>query len=383
MASSCGRRPPVVYDSDDEVVTTQTADERAAVVRVARQRWASGASLIKDALPTPAQLGSAATEEIKELSPHVDTAADLREFPCLGSGTAVWLGSDMTAACRSIELKLSVLVQVRMEPVHWPGADGLRCDRHFHARRVPPEPVVVKVGSPFTCWSMAVSMQSKAVSLAPQPPLLLSMASGRKQRRRSALRARVEPAAERQRQARALVDAAEQKRVNRAKKAQRRVASKALLFAVEAPVQRTSQSCPSGRRRAKARRRTSHAYHRTPHGVRSEPRDVCSAPTRPTRNWSNALRSNLRDVLDEMQRGRRRASASASRLLARTAGAAVQAAGSVLSPLFFIFSNLITPAAPLPLLAEIQEGTCTHSTALSYPPPLPPAHTGCVCVCAC
>ena len=118
------------------------------------------------------QLGSAATEETKELSPHVDTAADLREFPCLGSGTAVWLGSDMTAACRSIELKLSVLVQVRMEPVRWPGADGLRCDRHFHARRVPPEPVVVKVGSPFTCWSMAVSMQSKAVSLAPQPPLL-------------------------------------------------------------------------------------------------------------------------------------------------------------------------------------------------------------------
>ena len=139
MASSCGRRPPVVYDSDDKVVTTQTADERAAVVRVARQRWASGASLIKDALPTPAQLGSAATEEIKELSPHVDTAADLREFPCLGSGTAVWLGSDMTAACRSIELKLSVLVQVRMEPVRWPGADGLRCDRHFHARRVPPD----------------------------------------------------------------------------------------------------------------------------------------------------------------------------------------------------------------------------------------------------
>ena len=43
MASSSGRLPPVVYDSDDEVVTTLTADERAAVERVARQRWASQA----------------------------------------------------------------------------------------------------------------------------------------------------------------------------------------------------------------------------------------------------------------------------------------------------------------------------------------------------
>ena len=43
MASSSGRHPPVVYDSDDEVVTTLTADERAAVERVARQRWASQA----------------------------------------------------------------------------------------------------------------------------------------------------------------------------------------------------------------------------------------------------------------------------------------------------------------------------------------------------
>eukprot|EP00966_Prymnesium_polylepis_P029311 680697-Prymnesium_polylepis.1 len=44
-------KTPVVYDSDDEAVVTLTADERASYERIARQRWASGASLIKDAEP--------------------------------------------------------------------------------------------------------------------------------------------------------------------------------------------------------------------------------------------------------------------------------------------------------------------------------------------
>ena len=110
------------------------------------------ASLIKDAEPVPEQPVSPATEEIEETS-DVDAAADRRDFQFLGGGTAGWLGSGVTAATHrsTIELKLSLLIQVRMEPVQWAHADGLRCDRQFHAHRVLLQPVFVQIGSGSTC----------------------------------------------------------------------------------------------------------------------------------------------------------------------------------------------------------------------------------------
>ena len=48
MASSSVRHPPVVYDSDDEVVTTLTADERAAVESCSRRSSTLGVRRIAD-----------------------------------------------------------------------------------------------------------------------------------------------------------------------------------------------------------------------------------------------------------------------------------------------------------------------------------------------
>jgi hypothetical protein len=342
MASSSGLAPPVAYDSDDEPIFMPSEEEKAAYQRIARQRWTSGGSLIRIADPDKATQAkvpdvAAAPSAIPEAVADVLVAEQARDFPQLGNGSAGWLGGRLLAATLgTIDLNLSVLDQVRMEPMHWPAAAGLQCDRSFHARRVLPSPVYVQSAQPGCggCSNQMVQCQHAPV---PGVQPLLSVASRCKQRRSARLRAPVEPAAERQRQARALVEWAEQKRINRAKKL-RRAAKKA--SAIEAPAQSSERRSKGGG--TKRQRRTSHAYHRTPHGPY---RSKLAYAERASEAACSSLRSRLRAMLGELQRGRSRA--GAVRALARTVSAATRAAGAVF---LFTLSQLITPAASLPLL---------------------------------
>ena len=101
----------------------------------------SGGSLIRDAKTDKATLAkvpdvTAAPAAIPEAVTDVFVAEHTRDFPQLGVGSAGWLGGRLLAATRgTINLNMSVLDQVRMEPMLWLAAAGLQCDRAFHARR--------------------------------------------------------------------------------------------------------------------------------------------------------------------------------------------------------------------------------------------------------
>ena len=204
MASSSGLAPPIVYDSEDEPIFMPSEEEKEFYQRIARQRWMSGGSLIRDAKTDKATLAkvpdvTAAPAAIPEAVTDVFVAEHTRDFPQLGVGSACWLGGRLLAATRgTINLNMSVLDQVRMEPMLWLAAAGLQCDRAFHARRVPPTPVYVQSAQPGSggCSNQMVQCQHAPVT-GVQP--LLSLASGCKQRRSARSRAPVEPAAEQQR----------------------------------------------------------------------------------------------------------------------------------------------------------------------------------------
>jgi hypothetical protein len=190
-------------------------EEKAVCRRDASQRWTSGGSLIRDAEPykaTPAMVPdvAAAPAAIPEPVADVLAAGNGRDFPHLGNGSAGWLGGRLLAATSGkIDLNMSVLDEVRMEPMLWPAASGLICDRKFHARRVPPAPVFVQSAQP-GCGGCSNQMVQCQHATVPERLLPLSLASGCQQHRSARLRARVEAAAERPRPRRAAAQTAGQ-----------------------------------------------------------------------------------------------------------------------------------------------------------------------------